>query len=178
MSDGYDVARISRHLSFINVMTYDLHGSWDSRADHHAPLHRRDHDDWPTLTTVDNIYWISRYPYAGLDITFIHLFQDSGISLWHQQGAPLEKLLLGTPFYGRSFTLTGRGTEPGAPSSGAGGEPGQFTEEAGFLAYFEVCQLLQEGGWTQTEDSDGNPYIYKVDNIHTHALHYATTRSI
>ena len=58
MSDGYDVARISRHLSFINVMTYDLHGSWDSRADHHAPLHRRDHDDWPTLTTVDNIYYL------------------------------------------------------------------------------------------------------------------------
>ena len=112
------------------------------------------------------------------DWTFIHLLQDSGISLWHQQGAPLEKLLLGTPFYGRSFTLTGRGTQPGAPSSGAGGEPGQFTEEAGFLAYFEICQLLQEGGWTQTEDSDGNPYIYKVDNMHTHALHYATTRSI
>ena len=79
------------------------------------------------------------------------MFQDSGISLWHQQGAPLEKLLLGTPFYGRSFTLTGRGTEPGAPSSGAGGEPGQFTEEAGFLAYYEICQLPEMGRAGESE---------------------------
>ena len=52
VNDGYDVARISRHLDFINVMTYDLHGSWDKAADHHSPLNRRDHDDWDPLTTV------------------------------------------------------------------------------------------------------------------------------
>ena len=52
INDGYDVARIARHLDFINVMTYDLHGSWDRAADHHAPLNRRDHDDWDPLTTV------------------------------------------------------------------------------------------------------------------------------
>ena len=29
---GYDVKRISEVLDFINVMTYDLHGSWDGFA--------------------------------------------------------------------------------------------------------------------------------------------------
>ena len=52
VNDGYDVARVSEYLDFINVMTYDLHGSWDKSADHHAPLHKRDHDDWDPLTTV------------------------------------------------------------------------------------------------------------------------------
>ena len=89
-------------------------------------------------------------------------FQDSGISSWHKKGAPLSKLLLGTPFYGRSFTLTGSDTSPGAASSGDGGSPGKFTEEAGFLSYFEICLLKKEGGWTETQDSDGNPFMFKV----------------
>ena len=29
---GYDVKKISKVLDFINVMTYDLHGSWDGFA--------------------------------------------------------------------------------------------------------------------------------------------------
>ena len=89
--------------------------------------------------------------------------QDGGISYWHKKGAPLNKILLGTPFYGRSFTLSSSSnTGPGAPSTGNGGTPGKFTEEEGFLSYFEVCSLLAEGGWTETSDSDGNPYMYKV----------------
>ena len=30
------------------------------------------------------------------------------------------------------------------------------------MAYFEVCALLAEGGWTEETDSDGNPYMHKV----------------
>ena len=52
VNDGYDVKKISEQLDFINVMTYDLHGSWDRAADHHAPLHGREHDDWDPLTAV------------------------------------------------------------------------------------------------------------------------------
>ena len=52
VDEGYAVAKISKDLDFINVMTYDLHGSWDKAADHHSPLNRRDHDDWDPLTTV------------------------------------------------------------------------------------------------------------------------------
>ena len=70
--------------------------------------------------------------------------------------------MLGTPFYGRSFTLTGGNTGPGAPSTGDGGTPGKFTEEAGFLSYYEICLLKKEGGWTEKTDSDGNPYMVKV----------------
>ena len=54
VDEGYDVKRISGHLDFINVMTYDLHGDWDNFADHHAPLHAREHDSWEfqSLNTV------------------------------------------------------------------------------------------------------------------------------
>ena len=40
---------------------------------------------------------------------------------------------------------------------------GNFTDEAGFLSYLEICLLKAEGGWTESEDSDGNPYMVKGD---------------
>ena len=48
-------------------------------------------------------------------------------------------------------------------SSGDGGAVGNFTEEAGFLSYLEICLLKAEGGWREGEDSDGNPYMVKGD---------------
>ena len=77
----------------------------------------------------------------------------------------MHKLLLGTPFYGRSFTLTEGSSNPGASSTGDGGTPGKYTEEAGFLSYYEICLLKKEGGWTEKTDSDGNPYMFKVINL-------------
>ena len=39
---------------------------------------------------------------------------------------------------------------------------GNYTEEEGFLAYYEICALLAQGGWTEKTDTDGNAYIVKV----------------
>ena len=36
--EGLDVPTISANLDAIHIMSYDLHGSWESTADHHAPL--------------------------------------------------------------------------------------------------------------------------------------------
>ena len=35
---AYDVASLSEHLDFLNVMSYDLHGFWEEKTMHHAPL--------------------------------------------------------------------------------------------------------------------------------------------
>ena len=36
---GYDVPELSKYLDAIHLMTYDMHGSWESAVDHHAPLY-------------------------------------------------------------------------------------------------------------------------------------------
>lgn len=60
------------------------------------------------------------------------------MQLWLQKGTPANKLVLGMPTYGRSFTLASSSdTGVGAPATGPGA-PGPFTREAGLLAFYEV----------------------------------------
>ncbi|XP_018377441.1 PREDICTED: probable chitinase 2, partial [Trachymyrmex cornetzi] len=38
---SYNIMEMSKYLDFINVMTYDLHGAWESITGHNAPLYSR-----------------------------------------------------------------------------------------------------------------------------------------
>ncbi len=63
---------------------------------------------------------------------------DHASNLWVRLGAPREKLIIGMPTYGRSFTLSNAANYlVNAPASG-GGNAGVYSREAGFLAYYEV----------------------------------------
>ena len=35
---SYDVPEISKYLDFINIMSYDFHGQWESVVGHNSPL--------------------------------------------------------------------------------------------------------------------------------------------
>lgn len=85
------------------------------------------------------------------------------MNYWIELGAPREKLIMGMPLYGQSFTLAdpkNNGLNAKAPGPGVAGE---FTRAAGFLAYYEICDRIQNHGWTVVEDSQGRmgPYAYK-----------------
>ena len=59
-----------------------------------------------------------------------------------ESGASPDKLVLGVPFYGRTFTLVDRNLhEIGSPTNGTGLQ-GPYTEEDGFLGYNEVCWVI------------------------------------
>jgi len=53
-------------------------------------------------------------------------------------------------------------TTPPAPIKGFGKE-GFYTQEQGFLAYFEICELLEDKSWRKETDDMGSPYIVKGD---------------
>ena len=41
ISKGYDIQLMAKYMDAIHIMAYDLHGSWEKTADHHAPLYAR-----------------------------------------------------------------------------------------------------------------------------------------
>ena len=60
------------------------------------------------------------------------------MSHWVNLGAPNSKLLLGIPFYGRTFrALSADKTNMGDPDSGVG-PASHYTMENGFMSYYEV----------------------------------------
>ncbi|XP_047609875.1 chitotriosidase-1 isoform X1 [Phacochoerus africanus] len=114
---GYEVDQIAPNLDFLSLMAYDFHGLWEKTTGHHSPLYRRQGESGAA---------------AEFNV-------DSAVQQWLQKGTPANKLILGMPTYGRSFTLASSlDTGVGVPATGPGA-PGPFTKEGGLLAYFEVC---------------------------------------
>uniref|UniRef100_A0A672N273 chitinase n=1 Tax=Sinocyclocheilus grahami TaxID=75366 RepID=A0A672N273_SINGR len=126
-------------LDFINVMTYDFHGSWESVTGHNSPLYRG------SGYKGDNIYYNT----------------DFAMRYWRDQGAPVEKLRMGFATYGRTFRLSALSgaSGAGAPASGPG-SAGKYTREAGFWSYYEVCTFLQ-GTTVKWIDDKKVPYATK-----------------
>ena len=81
-----DLAGIDEPLDWINVMSYDFHGGWESSgpANHQAPLYKSPCD-------AEDADW-----------------SDKALQAYLAAGVPPSKLLLGVPFYGRGW----RGVAP------------------------------------------------------------------
>ncbi|XP_032308118.2 uncharacterized protein LOC6501911 isoform X1 [Drosophila ananassae] len=141
---GYDVPKLNKYLDWFNVLTYDFHSSHEPSVNHHAPLYSLEED--------------SEYNYdAELNI-------DYSIKYYLKAGADRDKLVLGIPTYGRSYTLINEeSTELGAPSEGPG-EQGDATREKGYLAYYEICQTLKDDPeWTVVQPNANvmGPYAFR-----------------
>nr|XP_022315651.1 chitinase-3-like protein 1 isoform X4 [Crassostrea virginica] len=136
IDSAYDVPAMAEYMDFICLMTYDLHGSWESVTGLHAGLYASNNDPDKTLNVA------------------------SAAEYWHQKGAPREKLIIGLATYGRSFTLVDSSQHGvGAPVSGAG-LAGPYTREKGVLSYYEICEMQRSGqGVTYRDPVAKVPYF-------------------
>ncbi|XP_011310397.1 chitinase-3-like protein 1 [Fopius arisanus] len=139
-SKSFIIPEISKYLDFINIMAYDFHGAKDPVTGINAPL-RVSRDDAPK----DRKWNV-----------------EAAVKYWLQQGAPKEKLILGMPLYGRTFTLINSANNSvGAPARGPGAA-GPYTREPGVLAYNEICESQARGGWKIVFDDERYvPYMSK-----------------
>lgn len=76
-------------------------------------------------------------------------------------GATPTKLVLGLPFYGRTFVTKLDGNFGDVASET--GFQGDFTRENGFMGYNEICALLSDrtSGWKRTYSEDMSQAIAK-----------------
>nr|BAS18840.1 chitinase2 [Sardinops melanostictus] len=153
IESAYQIPQVAEALDMLNIMSYDFHGSWDPMTGECSPLYKSPEDQ------------------GG----FVDFNVASAMSYWKNSGAPAEKLLVGFPTYGNTFTLKDASNHGiGAPIAGAG-TPGKYTQEAGELAYFEICGFLNGATevWNTAQDV---PYAYKgnqwvgYDNIKSFGL--------
>lgn len=68
-------------------------------------------------------------------------------------GAPREKIVLGLPFYGRTFVAQTKQGRLGDPSDDVGFQ-GQYTRENGFMGYNEICETISkpDASWNSSWD--------------------------
>ncbi|XP_058117969.1 endochitinase-like [Anopheles coustani] len=93
------------------------------------------------------------------DVSITHSVQK-----WLKNGCPPNKIILGVPFMGRTFTLddpANNGLD--APFSDHG-KPCPVTSTKAICAYFELCKKFNETEWTFKWDENGAaPYAFQDD---------------
>ncbi len=82
-----DPGQYARFVDYINVMTYDFHGAWESRTNHHSALFGSPADP----STGDQRRYNS----------------NDAMQALLDRGVPAAKLNLGLGFYGRGWTKVG-----------------------------------------------------------------------
>uniref|UniRef100_A0A5S6Q1D4 Chitin-binding type-2 domain-containing protein n=1 Tax=Trichuris muris TaxID=70415 RepID=A0A5S6Q1D4_TRIMR len=120
---GYDVPALARCLDFVNVMTYDFHGSWELRTGVNSPFAVR-HSHSPRDAALSTV---------------------GAAKLWFTKGMPKEKIVIGLPTYGRGWTLLDT-ADPSVGSEAIGASTAlNYTRADGVIAFYECCELLKQG---------------------------------
>ena len=98
-------------------------------------------------------------------IFLFHCLQNFTMNYWMEKGAPANKLVMGMPLYGQAFSLDYSAKDTGLNVKAKKGKAGQFTRQAGFLAYYEICHNIKNQGWNVVQDSESpkrmGPYAFK-----------------
>lgn len=129
---AYEISELGRYLDAIHLMTYDLHGSWETKTGHHTTMQAND-------------------PNSVI----------RGVEMWIKGGFPADKIVLGLATYGRSFKIQNVQDHGLGAAVTSGGEKGQFTEEFGFMAYYEICHKVRRGMKVSKKNKAFSPYGYQ-----------------
>jgi len=123
------------NFDYISFMTYDYHGEWSDHSGHNAPLYTCNNDPCGSMNDT--------YSYSQI------------------RKVPNDKLLLGVPFYGRSFDC--------------GGLYQRF-QKSQYFRYKDVLKFLQLGWESIWDDCAKVPYLRNPEK--TEIICYDDERSI
>lgn len=89
---SFELATLATTLDFINLMSYDMGTGFSKVSTFNAPLREDPADPLdPALRRWNNV--------------------EGAVDYYREHGVPADKLVLGVPFYGRGFRVTGEGRD-------------------------------------------------------------------
>ncbi|KAI0364301.1 glycoside hydrolase, partial [Pilatotrama ljubarskyi] len=135
----FDLLGLLTYADWVNLMSYDLHGVWDAKD-----------------------VFIGNIVQAHTNLTEI----EQSVQLFQRVGVPLDRIVLGLGFYGRSFQLADPScTTPGCLFSGPA-PGGACTAGDGTLSYAEIQDILARSGATPVYDTTAQVkyLVYDTNN--------------
>lgn len=121
----------AKYLDYVQLMTYDLQGGFQKATGHHAALYQSEGNLFDPCV-------------------------DKAVKVFHEAGVPMEKLILGVPFYSRQWTgVKGEGCRNGlgmeAESAGGYGADYRGLKES----------YINKNGFTRYWDEQAKvPYLF------------------
>lgn len=120
-----EMGSLHQYVDFANIMTYDIHGTWDKYTDFNAPLYNNN-DASP------------QYKWSV----------DASVNAWLKTGFPAEKLVMGVPFYGYKYNSVvneNNGlyqTYSGGTSIGFASIKANYLNGSSYTRYFHAASLV------------------------------------
>ncbi|BBI32249.1 glycosyl hydrolase family 18 protein [Cohnella abietis] len=132
-----EISKVAAAVDWINLMTYDYHGSWEKNSNHNAPLYADPKDQGSTTSNI-----------------------DSTVKTYVNAKVPSDKLVLGIPMYGRSWTNCGA-TNMGLYQACNGVAPGAIAAGVHEYGNLEKQSLINKNGFVRYwSDSAKVPWLY------------------
>ncbi|KAK4118089.1 glycoside hydrolase family 18 protein [Parathielavia appendiculata] len=133
----FRIGEMMEHVDFVNLMTYDLFGSWDKDSD-----------------------WIGPYVYGHTNLTVI----KQALNLLWRNGVPANQVNLGLGFYGRTYVLKDPHCDrPGCEFTDPG-RAGQCSGQGGYMSYQDIAWVRKESGAIVTTDRENAIKYFRYDD--------------
>ena len=130
---GIELDRVGRVLDWINLMTYDFHGSLTATTGHHSAL-ARSATSAPDERSVE---------------AAVKQFVDAGV--------PRAKLVVGVPFYGKGF----RDARADGPGLNRHGLDQAFSGRVPMYAWSQLTGMIDHDGYVRYWDAQARePYLW------------------
>ncbi|UPK93523.1 hypothetical protein LCI18_004458 [Fusarium solani-melongenae] len=134
---NFDLGKIEPHVDFFNIMSYDLHGTWDKGNE-----------------------WVGPYLNAHTNLTEI---KEAMNLLWRNKVSP-DKVVLGTGFYGRAFTATSPNClEPGCTYE-SGAPRQKCSNEISVMLNSEIMEVINRTNASPKLDKEAAVKILTFDS--------------
>ncbi|KAG6886456.1 hypothetical protein C0995_007628, partial [Termitomyces sp. Mi166 len=133
---GFEIDKIATSVTYLNMMSYDYHGPWDTNVTDQAPVTN------PHTSILDMQDSAKLYLRAGIDLS---VGETSLLYNFDNDLTPYFPVNLGLAYYARTYQLADASCKGYNCTMIGGGAAGPCTITPGILAQFEVEDLLDSG---------------------------------